>query len=188
MFLRIEDAVVTATNADDPSGPFGEFELSSDGTSGNALRVDDASSLLSYTGNDPGTVFATGERLEFVQGILWYSFSNFKLVPQSFDDIGAVTNTSTEDGEVPNAFTLHQNYPNPFNPSTSISFDMAQTADVTLAVYDVLGRNVATLVNGQMASGRHTVTFDASSLTSGVYMYRISNGSSTMTRTMLLMK
>jgi len=188
MFLRIENGVVTATNADDPSGPYGEFALNSDGDTGNGLRIDDASGLLSYSSNDPGTVFSVGERLEFVQGVLWYTFSNFKLVPQSFDDIGSVTNTDTESTELPGAFALHQNYPNPFNPSTEIRFDMANTANVTLAVFDMLGRQVTTLVNGQMPAGSHSVSFDASQLTSGVYMYRLSNGAETLTRTMLLMK
>lgn len=188
MFLRVEGGVITATNADDPSGPYGEFNLSSDGTDANALRVDDASSLLEYTSNDPGTIFSVGERLEFVQGVLWYSFSNFKLVPQSFDDIGSVTNTDTESTELPGAFALHQNYPNPFNPSTEIRFDVANTANVSLAVYDMLGRQVATLVNGQMPAGSHSVSFDASQLTSGVYIYRLSNGVDTIARSMLLMK
>ena len=188
MFLRIENAVVTATNADDPSGPFGEFAINSDGDSGSGLRVDDASNLLEYTNDDPGSVYSTGERLEFVQGVLWYSFSNFKLEPQSFDDIGAVTNVATESTELPEGFSLHQNYPNPFNPTTSIRFDVANTANVSLRVFDTLGREVATLVNGQMQAGTHSVSFDASSLTSGVYMYRLSNGVNTQTRTMLLMK
>lgn len=188
MFLRIEDPVVTATNADAPNGPFGEFAISSDGTSANALRVDDMSSLVSYTGGDPGTVYAEGERLDFVQGILWYTFSNYKLIPQSFDHIGAVINVATEDMELPETFALHQNYPNPFNPSTSIRFDLGRSANVTLAVYDVLGREVATLVNGQLTPGAHTVSFDASNLTSGVYLYRLSMGAEVLTRTMMLMK
>jgi len=188
MYLRFENAIITATNADDPSGPYGEFNISSDGSDANNLRVDDASSLLSYSGNDPATVFSAGQTLEFVQGVLWYSFGNYKLQPQSFDDIVAATNTDVEDSSLPGSFALHQNYPNPFNPSTSIRFDVASAANVSLVVYDMLGREVATLVNGQMAAGTHSVTFDASQLTSGVYMYQLSNGVDTQTRTMLLMK
>ena len=188
MYLRFENAIITATNADDPSGPYGEFNISSDGSDANNLRVDDASSLLSYSGNDPATVFSAGQTLEFVQGVLWYSFGNYKLQPQSFDDIVAATNTDVEDSSLPGSFALHQNYPNPFNPSTSIRFDVANAANVSLVVYDMLGREVATLVNGQMAAGTHSVTFDASQLTSGVYMYQLSNGVDTQTRTMLLMK
>ncbi|MGB0650411.1 MAG: T9SS type A sorting domain-containing protein [Rhodothermales bacterium] len=188
MLLRIENPVITATNSDDPSGPFGEFSISSDGDEANNLRVDDRSSLMSYTNSDPGTIYNTGERLEFVEGALWYSFGNYKLAPESFDKIGSVTNTDTESNELPGAFALHQNYPNPFNPSTEIRFDVANTANVSLAVYDMLGRQVTTLVNGQMAAGSHSVSFDASQLTSGVYIYRLSNGVESITRSMLLMK
>ena len=123
-----------------------------------------------------------------MQGVLWYTFGNYKLVPSSFDDIGRQTNVSTEGAELPEAFALHQNYPNPFNPTTSISFDVPNAANITLRVFDMLGREVATLVNNQMQAGGHSVSFDASLLTSGVYMYRLSNGVDTQTRTMLLMK
>ena len=73
----------------------------------------------------------------------------------------------------PASFDMSQNYPNPFNPSTSISFRMPENSKVTLVVTDVLGRTVATLVNGQMAAGSHSVKFDASTLNSGVYMATI---------------
>jgi hypothetical protein len=70
-------------------------------------------------------------------------------------------------------FTLGQNYPNPFNPSTAINFSLAVDSKVSLKIFDVLGQEVATLVNGQMTSGPQKVSFDASSLNSGVYFYRI---------------
>ena len=70
-------------------------------------------------------------------------------------------------------FTLGQNYPNPFNPSTTINFSLAVDSKVSLKIFDVLGQEVATLVNGQLAAGSQKVSFDASSLNSGVYFYRI---------------
>lgn len=70
-------------------------------------------------------------------------------------------------------YTLNQNYPNPFNPSTKISFSLATDSKVTLKIFDVLGQEVATLINGQMAAGPQSFTFDASQLNSGVYFYRI---------------
>ena len=70
-------------------------------------------------------------------------------------------------------FTLGQNYPNPFNPSTTINFSLAVDSKVSLKIFDVLGQEVATLLNGQLAAGNQTVSFDASSLNSGVYFYRI---------------
>jgi len=95
---------------------------------------------------------------------------------------------SVEDGTTPFGFTLNQNYPNPFNPSTQITFNLAQAGNVSLKVFDVLGREVATLVNSELASGAHTVTFDASDLASGLYVYRLDAGNMTATRKMMLMK
>ncbi len=188
ILLEIDNPVVVSTNADAPSGPFGEFLISSDGTVGSGLRVDDASSGLSYTGNNPGSVFAVGQRLDFVRGVLYYSFSNYKLLPAGTSDIGGVINTSAEEMAVPATFTLGQNYPNPFNPSTQIAFDIASTGHVQLDVFDVMGRQVATLVNNTVPVGTHMVTFDAQNLSSGIYIYRMTSGASIQTKRMLLMK
>jgi hypothetical protein len=73
-------------------------------------------------------------------------------------------------------FRLEQNYPNPFNPSTTIHFSLPQRALTALRVFDVNGREVATLVNGELRSGEHVVVFDAKNLPSGVYIYRVQAG------------
>jgi hypothetical protein len=93
-----------------------------------------------------------------------------------------------EPDEVPESFALHQNYPNPFNPRTTISFDVAQPTEVRLKVFDILGREVATLVDGDLASGFHHVVFDASRLASGMYIYRIEMGDYRGFRTMVLIR
>ncbi|NBC05143.1 MAG: T9SS type A sorting domain-containing protein, partial [Bacteroidetes bacterium] len=85
-------------------------------------------------------------------------------------------------------FTLAQNYPNPFNPTTQISYQLPVSSEVRLEVYDMLGRNVATLVNEQVSAGRHTVNFDAGNLSSGVYLYRLQAGSQIMTRKLTILK
>lgn len=90
--------------------------------------------------------------------------------------------------EVPAEPMLAQNYPNPFNPSTTISFEVPEASAVTLGVFDVLGREVALLVEGRMGPGAHTVRFDADGLASGVYFYRLKVGDRTLTRQMLLSK
>ena len=95
---------------------------------------------------------------------------------------------STEESIMPKEFALHQNYPNPFNPSTQIAFDLPESADVRLTVFDVLGRQVANLINQPMKAGSHTVNFDAQRLASGVYIYRLEAGSFSMTRNMMLIK
>lgn len=92
----------------------------------------------------------------------------------------------------PETFTLSQNFPNPFNPSTQIRFTLGTqdlaTLHTRLTVYDVLGREVAVLVNGEMPVGAHQVTFDASSLASGMYLYRLTAGGQVITRRMMLVK
>lgn len=92
--------------------------------------------------------------------------------------------------EQPVNFSLKQNYPNPFNPTTVISYQMTENSQVTLRVYDMLGREVATLVNNERRSaGSYDVTFDAGNLSSGLYMYRLSTaGGQQLTRKMMLIK
>ena len=106
--------------------------------------------------------------------------------------IDSTTGVSNHDGTLPARISLKQNYPNPFNPTTTIAFTIPGegTLHVTsLRVYDVLGREVATLVNGRLAGGEHKVVFGAKELPSGVYIYRLttSNGYSE-TRKLVLMR
>ena len=90
--------------------------------------------------------------------------------------------------EAPTKFKLAQNYPNPFNPSTSIKYAISSRQFVSLKVYDVLGNEVATLVNEIKKPGYYEVNFNASNLASGVYFYRLASGSFVSTRKMLLLK
>lgn len=85
-------------------------------------------------------------------------------------------------------FGLAQNFPNPFNPETSISFSLPVASNVSLRVFNLVGQEVATLVSGQTAAGTHTVNFDGSNLTSGMYIYRLEAGEFSATRKMVLMK
>jgi surface protein len=92
-------------------------------------------------------------------------------------------------GNLPDRVSLAQNYPNPFNPSTIINFELPQQSQVRLDVFDMVGRQVATLIDGsQMQAGRHQVNFNASNLPSGIYMYRLQAGSSMLTRKLTLIK
>jgi len=88
----------------------------------------------------------------------------------------------------PKTFSLDQNYPNPFNPSTTIAFSVPSDSKVSLQVYDILGKVVKTLVNGQKAAGSYTVSFDASSLSSGVYFYKLTAGENSLMKKMNLIK
>ncbi|MCJ7554712.1 MAG: T9SS type A sorting domain-containing protein, partial [Ignavibacteriaceae bacterium] len=92
------------------------------------------------------------------------------------------------DNLIPGTFALGQNYPNPFNPSTTINFALPQTSNVVLKVYDVLGREVATLLNGEKAAGNYEVNFDASQFASGMYIYTLQAGNFSTSKKMMLMK
>ncbi|HKJ30830.1 MAG TPA: T9SS type A sorting domain-containing protein, partial [Balneolales bacterium] len=81
-----------------------------------------------------------------------------------------------------------QNYPNPFNPTTRIAFDVPKKSEVSLKVYDMLGRKVATLVNQDKAAGHYTLNFDAQHLSSGVYIYRLQVGNKVISKKMTLIK
>jgi hypothetical protein len=89
---------------------------------------------------------------------------------------------------IPSRFELLQNYPNPFNPTTAISYQLSANGSVTLKVFDVLGREIATLVRGELQAGTYETSFDASRLSSGVYLYELRAGSFVQTRRMVLMK
>ena len=90
--------------------------------------------------------------------------------------------------ETPASYTLQQNYPNPFNPSTTIQYTLPQETPITLTIYNLLGREIDRLVDEVQAAGTHSVSFDATSLASGTYLYRIETPEFTSTRQMLLIK
>jgi phosphatidylserine/phosphatidylglycerophosphate/cardiolipin synthase-like enzyme len=91
-------------------------------------------------------------------------------------------------GETPQAFRLAQNFPNPFNPATRIAFDIARSGPVTLKVYDLLGREVSTLVDERMEPGRYSVAWDAGALATGVYLYKITAAGFTDVKKMMVLK
>jgi len=109
-----------------------------------------------------------------------------------YDFSRSLVSTENDDfvTENPDSFKLNQNYPNPFNPSTNISFTVPERSAVTLTVYDVMGREVATLANNRaFSSGTHTLEFDASSLASGMYIYRLTlNNGMSLSRKMMIVK
>ncbi len=100
-------------------------------------------------------------------------------------DVTSVTQIGTE---VPASFDLSQNYPNPFNPSTKINFSLPTSGKVKLAVYDMLGNEIAVLLDANESAGNYTASFDASKLSSGVYFYRLITSNNTITKKMMLVK
>jgi len=92
------------------------------------------------------------------------------------------------DSGIPATFALEQNYPNPFNPTTTIRFTLPVAGFTTLKVYDMLGREVRTLVNQHLDAGRYETTLDAAEWASGVYVYRLESSSFTASRKLLLLR
>ena len=121
--------------------------------------------------------YLTGKWIEYVP-----TYFYLKVVVKK--DITGVEETPYN----PTNFKLEQNYPNPFNPTTNIQFSIPKQNFVTLKVYDVLGREVATLVNEEKSTGSYNVSFDASSLSSGVYIYKIQAGNFINSKKMVLLK
>lgn len=99
-----------------------------------------------------------------------------------------ITGVEQLPGDIPKEFELAQNYPNPFNPATSIEFSVPEKGQVTLRVYDILGREVETLVNDVLLAGKHRALFDATRLASGTYFYRLQSGNFIDTKKMILLK
>jgi hypothetical protein len=95
---------------------------------------------------------------------------------------------AVQNDQLPSSFRLAQNYPNPFNPTTNISFDLTRNDQVSLKVYNIVGQEVATLVSGTLVAGSYNVPFNASDLASGVYFYKLSTPTQTLTRKMVLLK
>ncbi len=89
---------------------------------------------------------------------------------------------------LPSALALDSNYPNPFNAATTISYDLPEQSEVSLVIYDLLGREVQTLVNDTEPAGKHTITWHADKVTSGIYFYRLTTGKDVLTQRMTLIK
>ncbi len=126
------------------------------------------------------------------QGIYWYFITSatrnsVESEPTPVEVGGFVVSKEEEFGE-PMAFKLSQNYPNPFNPTTNVQFVLPENGFTSLKVYDMLGREVSTLINKNMPAGAHTVNFDASKLSSGIYIYKLEMGEQSLTKKMTLIK
>ena len=104
-----------------------------------------------------------------------------------FNSSNLVTDVTDLPGTV-DKYELAQNYPNPFNPSTVIRFSVPEQTNVTLKIFNSIGQQVATLLNGEMSAGNHQVDFNASALSSGIYFYQISSANFTATKKMILIK
>ena len=113
---------------------------------------------------------------------------NYAALIQHWYDNDLVTDVEDNKSIIPLEYSLSQNYPNPFNPSTTINYAISSKQLVQLKVYDILGSEVATLVNQEQSAGSYKIDFNASRLASGVYFYRLQAGSFVETKKMVILK
>ncbi|MDP4117547.1 MAG: T9SS type A sorting domain-containing protein, partial [Bacteroidota bacterium] len=111
---------------------------------------------------------------------------NRKLSPDVV--ISSADDSKKMDNVIPNGFMLENNFPNPFNPETTIRYNVSVETNVSLRVYDLLGREVETLFSGRQSSGNHEYKFEGKNLSSGVYFYQLKAGNTVQTKKMMLIK
>ncbi len=190
------DTVSITNNDPDPTysitsanGSFREYMVN-DG-SGDCRVDDDGSNTYSVDPHDTAwgfQILPKGADIESLTGILEYTYGNYKLYPRTNSDFGTVTGIRREPVTVPQTYSLDQNYPNPFNPTTTIRYSIPNSSMVTLTIYNILGQEIATLVHQRQGAGTYTATFQASRFASGVYFYRLTAGSFTSVKKMLMLK
>jgi len=181
MMLRFENVTITNVNPDAPSD-FNEFSVGSAGDA-TGIRLDDQSLAITPAWNDE---FRAGDRFSFVQGMLTFAFGNFKIFPETIEDLGTRTPTSSEALVLPEGFVLGAVYPNPVRSSATVAFGLESAGHTVVRVYDTLGREVATLTEGYLPTGQHTATLTTSGMQAGVYFVRLSQGGASQTRSFLL--
>jgi hypothetical protein len=183
------DSAVTYTwHADLPDGDFSEPLLSIPSNNDGS----DTTLTLTYEGLDDalaGLDVAADASINLIWTVTAETNTIVRFADESFAlELTRGTIVSNESELIPVKFALEQNYPNPFNPSTKIEFALPETGKAQIEVFNMLGQQVATLVNSQFSAGKHTITFNARGLTSGIYFYRLTTGSSTITKRMTLIK
>lgn len=177
VLVKVEN--VTVTNPDLGNG---EYEIN-DG-SGPCMVNDWAD--YSYTP-------AQDDQFSWLMGVVDYSYSNYKLEPRWDTDFGEMTDVEAHNADLPTQFEIAQNFPNPFNPTTTIQYSIAGNCHVMLAVYNVMGQKIKTLVDVNQSTGYQTVYWDGTddlgnAVTTGVYFYRIQAGDFISTKKMLMIK
>ena len=146
-------------------------------------------SEFSIIGFVPGHGTTTESKsYKFIDANLSSGSYTYRLKQIDFNGTFSYSSEVSVDINAPIQFELAQNYPNPFNPSTTIKFSLPQSAFVTLKVYNILGQEVSTLVNGFTEAGIHSINFDASNLNSGIYLYKLEAGPYSYVRKMTLIK
>ena len=183
VLVKLENVTVSSVNAYDWS--------ITDGTGSEALIDDDMANMAAH--NFMSTL-AEGQELESVMGIFNFSYGTYKVQIRDLDDLGQTVGIDDDVKVNPYEYALHDNFPNPFNPETQIRFSMGGQENVKLVIYDVMGRQVRSLLNGESYTpGFHVVNWNGldnrgQKVPSGMYIYRIKAGDFIADKKMLLVK
>ncbi len=202
VLITYKDLNVTDDNADGGHGPnagtnynYGEILVADVSNVNTRVELQDGNSNYHNLWDSsmvvvPNVELLIGDKFESLSGVLWQSFSNYKLCPRKNDDFVGYIPVSVEDKkDVRTAsYNLAQNYPNPFNPSTVISYSIPRDGFVKVKIFNVLGQEVKTLVNSNQKAGEYKVIFNADNMTSGIYLYQIQSGDYNFTKKMMLVK
>lgn len=202
VLIEYQDVTVTDDNADGNSGPggggnsnFGEIVVADPSTVNTRVELQEGNHEyhnLWVAGLDtiPGNIsILEGDLFDALRGVLFYSFGNYKLVPRKSDDfVGYTVSVDDLNNITVTDYQLSQNYPNPFNPVTKINYSIPEAGFVQIKIFNILGQEVASLVNLEQSSGNYSVIFDANKLSSGVYLYQINVNNYQQTKKMILMK
>ena len=193
VLIKYTNVLVDSTNADGASN-FGEMFVD-DGSGHTRVELQDGNHKYHNDWdvnlkNDPNLVqIHKGDRFTELTGIMYFSFSNYKLTPRKDDDfVGYLPSDIQDENNLLIHYSLNQNYPNPFNPATTISYSIPKAGNVSLKIFNVLGQEVRSLINEYQNAGIYKVSFDASSLTSGVYFYSLSTDNFLQVKKMMLVK
>lgn len=185
--VRYQNVIIDSANADGTSN-YGE-SYGNDGVLPHT-RIVWSDGNTSFNVGAGAVKVNKGDFFSSITGVLGYTHSYYKLTPRKDDDISGYLPTDIKDetAGVPAYYNLKQNYPNPFNPSTSIQYSIPKFGLVTIKIFNILGQEIRVLVNQMMNPGTYNVSFDARSLTSGIYLYSLSVDNFTQVKKMMLLK
>jgi hypothetical protein len=181
--VELSNVIVSAVNS---------YDWTVQDANGNTCLIDD--DWATANADNYLTALAVGDSIESISGIFNFSFGTYKVQVRNMADLGEVLGTDPDFAGTPFTYALYSNYPNPFNPETRIRFEIGGHEDVTLVIYDILGRRVRLLMKDMASNpGMHVVNWDGRNdlgveVASGVYIYRVLAGDFIAHRKMLLVR
>jgi hypothetical protein len=183
VLVKLENVTVSSLNA---------YDWSITDASGMEALIDD--DMATMVTDIAMSELVEGQQLSYIMGIFNYSYGTYKVQIRDMADLGATVGIDDDVRVNPYEYVLHENFPNPFNPETQIRFSLGGQENVKLVIYDIMGRQVRTLANGDsFNSGFHVLNWDGrdnigEKVASGMYIYRIKAGDFIADKKMLLVK